>query len=78
MMQQMQQIAVDNGLLICLLLIMKSFLNASEVAKLLSVDRATVSRWIKSGLIKNVVRPKGSQNWRIPIASYEEFVKQRK
>ena len=51
--------------------VMKLFLNAAEVAKLLNVDRATVSRWVKKGLIKGVVRPTGSRNWRIPLASYE-------
>jgi len=53
----------------------KSFFNASEVAKLLKVDRATVTRWIKKGMIKDAVRPKGSQNWRIPLPSYEELIK---
>jgi len=56
---------------------MKSFFNASEVAKLLKVDRATVTRWIKKGIIKGAIRPKGSQNWRIPLSSYEELVKNK-
>ena len=55
--------------------VMKLFLNASEVARLLNVDRATVSRWVKKGLIKGVIRPTGARNWRIPLTSYEEFVK---
>ncbi len=54
---------------------MKAFLNASEVAKLLNVDRATVSRWVKKGILKNVHKPEGTQNWRIPLASYEELIK---
>jgi excisionase family DNA binding protein len=54
---------------------MKLFLNASEVAKLLNVDRATVSRWVKKGLIKGVIRPQGVRTWRIPLASYEAFTK---
>jgi len=54
---------------------MKSFLSASEVAKLINVDRATVSRWIKKGLVKGVIRPEGSQQWRIPISSYQKLVK---
>lgn len=53
---------------------MKAFFNASQVAKLLNVDRATVTRWIKKGLIKGA-RPLGTRDWRIPIASYEEFIK---
>ncbi len=54
---------------------MKTYLNASEVAKLLSVDRATVSRWIKKGVIKGVFRPDDKQQWRIPLSSYEELRK---
>jgi excisionase family DNA binding protein len=54
---------------------MKTFLSAAEVAKLLSVDRATVSRWIKKGMVKGVVRPEGSQQWRIPITTYQELRK---
>jgi excisionase family DNA binding protein len=56
---------------------MKSFLNAAEVAKLLNVDRATVSRWIKKGVLKGVFRPEDKQQWRIPFSSYEELVKNR-
>lgn len=55
---------------------MKAYLNASEVAKLLNVDRATVSRWLQKGLIPRAVRVHGSQQWRIPISAYEELVKQ--
>ncbi len=53
----------------------KIFLNASEVAKLLNVDRATVTRWIRKGVIKGVKRPIGTQRWHIPLTSYEELVK---
>ena len=56
---------------------MKAFFNASEVAKLLNVDRATVSRWIKKGVIKGVFRPDDKQQWRIPLTSYEELLKYR-
>ena len=55
--------------------IMKPFLNASEFARLLSVDRATITRWVKKGLIKGVERPNGTRDWRIPLAAYEAFVK---
>jgi len=55
---------------------MKAYLNAAEVAKLLSVDRATVTRWIKRGVIKDAIRPGGTQNWRIPLSSYQELSKQ--
>ena len=54
---------------------MKSFLNASEVARLLNVDRATVTRWIEKGIIKGAARPRGSQNWRIPLTAYEQLTK---
>ncbi len=56
---------------------MKAFLNASEVAKLLNVDRATVSRWIKKGVVKGVFRPDDKQQWRIPLSSYEDLQKYR-
>ena len=56
---------------------MKAFLNASEVARLLNVDRATVTRWVKKGVIKGAVRPEQTQNWRIPFSSAEELLKQR-
>ena len=56
---------------------MKSHLNASEVAKLLNVDRATVSRWANDGKIKGAIRIDKSHEWRIPISSYEELVKKK-
>jgi excisionase family DNA binding protein len=56
---------------------MKSYLNASEVAKLLNVDRATISRWAKDGKIKGAIRIDTSHEWRIPISSYEELVKKK-
>ena len=55
---------------------MKAYLNASEVARLVNVDRATVTRWIKKGVVKGVIRPQYTQNWRIPLSSAEELVKQ--
>ena len=55
---------------------MKSYLNASEVAKLLNVDRATISRWA-NGKIKGAIRIDKSHEWRIPISSYEELVKKK-
>ena len=56
---------------------MKAYLNASEVAKLLNVDRATITRWVKKGVIKGANRPNKTQQWRIPLASYEELLKYR-
>ncbi len=55
---------------------MKVYLNASEAARILNVDRATVTRWIKKGVIRGVVRPENTQQWRIPMASCEELLKQ--
>jgi excisionase family DNA binding protein len=56
---------------------MKAYLNASEVAKLLNVDRATVARWLQKGLIPRAIRVQGKQQWRIPLSAYEELVKQQ-
>lgn len=56
---------------------MKAYLNAAEVAKLLNVDRATVARWIKKGVLKGAVRPPGEQQWRIPLSAYERLVKRK-
>jgi len=56
---------------------MKSYLNASEVAKLLNVDRATISRWANDGKIKGAIRIGKSHEWRIPLSSYEELVKKK-
>lgn len=57
---------------------MKSFLNASEVAKLLKVDRATVTRWANKGLLKGAIRVGEKHQWRIPLTAYEEIVKNKK
>lgn len=50
---------------------MKPYLTANELARLLSVDRATITRWIKRGLITGVQRIPGTRNWRIPIGAYQ-------
>jgi excisionase family DNA binding protein len=57
---------------------MKAYLNASEVAKLLKVDRATVGRWLKKGLVRGAIRPSEGHQWRIPLAAYEKLVKDEK
>jgi excisionase family DNA binding protein len=54
---------------------MKQYLNASEVAKLLKVDRATVTRWAQKGRFKGAIRIEKSHQWRIPLASFEALVK---
>ena len=56
---------------------MKAYLNASEVAKLLKVDRATVTRWAQKGKFKGAIRIGKSHQWRIPLSSFEELVKNR-
>ena len=63
-----------------MLVAMKAYLNASEVAKLLKVNRATVTRWAQKGLLKGAVRVQGTYQWRIPLSAYEELVtrKQKK
>jgi excisionase family DNA binding protein len=56
---------------------MRAYLNASEIAKLLNVDRATVTRWAQRGQLKGAVRVQGKQQWRIPLTTYEELVRQQ-
>jgi excisionase family DNA binding protein len=55
---------------------MKQFFNASEVAKLLQVDRATVTRWIKKGILD--AKRAGGHRWRVPLVAYERLVKKAK
>jgi hypothetical protein len=54
---------------------MKFHLTANEFAKLVRVDRATVSRWIKTGRITTALKQPGSGYWQIPISVYAEMVK---
>jgi excisionase family DNA binding protein len=56
---------------------MKAFLNASEVAKLLKVNRATVTRWAKKGIFRGAIQVQGTHQWRIPLSAYEEVVKRK-
>ena len=53
---------------------MKTYLNASEVARLLKVDRATVSRWVKRGVIKGAIRAENRHQWRIPLEAYTKLM----
>jgi excisionase family DNA binding protein len=55
---------------------MKGYLNASEIAKFLKVDRATVTRWAQKGKLKGAVRIDKSHQWRIPLAAIETLLKQ--
>jgi len=57
---------------------MKQYLNAAEVARTLGVDKSTVVKWLKKGLFKNVSRPGGAGQYRIPLSSYEAFVRSQK
>jgi predicted site-specific integrase-resolvase len=57
---------------------MKAYLNASEVAKLMKVNRATIMRWARKGLFKGAFQIDGTHQWRIPLAAYEEVVRQKK
>lgn len=57
---------------------MKVYLNASEVARTLGVDRTTVSRWVKQGRIKGAVRAAKNQQWRIPLEAYNNLLKSGK
>ncbi len=53
----------------------KAFLNASEAARILQVDRATITRWIKKGVIHGARRPEQTKQWRIPFSSCEALLK---
>jgi excisionase family DNA binding protein len=53
---------------------MKLYLNASEVARLLKVDRATVTRWAQQGKLKGATRIGKDHQWRIPFSTYEELI----
>ena len=57
---------------------MKAYLNALEIAKLLKVNRATITRWAKRGIFKGAIQVKGTHQWRIPLSAYEEVVKQKR
>ena len=54
---------------------MKQYINAQEAAKILYVHRSTVIRWIKEGKLQGAIRLPGEKSWRIPLSSYERFVK---
>lgn len=54
---------------------MKSFLTIPEVAKLLKVNRSTVLRWMRKGLVTGAQRVPGTKRWHIPLASYEALLK---
>jgi predicted site-specific integrase-resolvase len=56
---------------------MKQYLNASEVAKLIKVDRATVTRWAQQGKFKGAIRIQKSHQWRIPLAEFEALIKNK-
>jgi len=54
---------------------MKAYLNASEFARLLGVDRATVSRWVKRGVIKGAIRLENTHQWRILLEACSKRLK---
>src|SRR5689334_21759612 len=55
--------------------ILKQYINAQEASKILNVHRSTVIRWIKDGKLPGSIRLPGTKAWRIPLSSYERFVK---
>jgi excisionase family DNA binding protein len=57
---------------------MKLYLTAFEAAKVLQVDRATVTRWAKQGKFKGAVKIDDPPTWQIPLASVEELMKNKK
>lgn len=58
--------------------IMKAYLNASEVSKLLKVNRATVTRWLQKGMFKGAISPQTGFQWRIPLESLEKFIREER
>jgi predicted site-specific integrase-resolvase len=56
---------------------MKAYFNASEISRLLKVNRATITRWARKGIFKGAIQVEGTHQWRIPLSSYEEVVKQQ-
>ena len=56
---------------------MKPYLTANEAAKHLKVDRATITRWIKKGLVAGAQRPSGARRWRIPLSVLREVGKKQ-
>ena len=56
---------------------MKAYLNASEIAKLLKVNRATITRWAKKGIFRGAIQVQGTHQWRISLSAYEEVVKRK-
>jgi predicted site-specific integrase-resolvase len=57
---------------------MKLYLTATEAAKVLQVDRATVSRWAKQGKFQGAVKKDDPPTWQIPLTSVESLMKKRK
>ncbi len=68
---------LDRGISILYIDSMKSFLTANELARLLNVDRATVTRWIRRGIIPGVHRVHGTRNWRIPFVAYQTLAQHK-
>ena len=73
----MQQIVLDSVFAVVYSREMKAYLNASEISKLLKVNRATVTRWAKKGVFRGAIQVKGTHQWRIPLSAYEEVVKHK-
>jgi hypothetical protein len=57
---------------------MKLYLTAFEAAKVLQVDRATVTRWAKQGKFPGAVKKDDPPTWQIPLASVESLLKTKK
>jgi hypothetical protein len=56
---------------------MKAYFNASEISRLLKVNRVTINRWTRKRIFKGSIKVEGTHQWRIPLSSYEEVVKQQ-
>jgi hypothetical protein len=56
---------------------MRLLLNASDLARLLKVNRATIIRKIKLGEIPGAQQEAGRKEWLIPLSAYEELIKKK-
>lgn len=56
---------------------MRLLLNASDLARLLKVNRATIIRKIKLGEIPGAQQEAGRKEWLIPLSAYGELIKKK-
>jgi excisionase family DNA binding protein len=52
----------------------KQYLSAAEIARLLSIDKSTVTKWVWAGKFENVHRIGDHGKYRIPLESVNKFL----